>query len=200
MANFKHPFSGDSPLHYAVLSNHSKRKQICELLIRKNANLNEKNKDFLGPIHLAAENSKFDALELLLKNGAKINILDGLGQTALHRCARDGNVGSAQILLSYGADIAIVSLQGYSADQLAKENVQKLLANHKLTSTGDMEYKLLEASRAGELEIVKTIVNTYPNLVNCRDIDGRQSTPLHFAAGINQNFLNSFFINFYLRL
>lgn len=183
MANFKHPFSGDTPLHYAVVCNHSKRKQISDLLIRKNANLNEKNKDFLSPLHLAADNSKFDVMELLLKNGAKVNILDGLGQTSLHRSARDGNVPSAQILLSYGADTSIISLQGYNADQIAKENVQKLLANHRLTSTGDTEYKLLEASRAGELEVVKTILNTYPHLVNCRDIDGRQSTPLHFAAG-----------------
>lgn len=184
--NFKHPFTGDTPLHYAVVLNHSKRKQICELLIRKNANLNEKNKDMLAPLHMAADNSKCDSMELLLKNGAKVNLTDGLGQTALHRCARDGNVGSAQILLSYGADTSIVSLQGYSADQLAKENVQKLLANHRLTSTGDMEYKLLEASRAGELEPVKTILDAYPHLVNCRDVDGRQSTPLHFAAGYNR--------------
>ncbi|XP_054166448.1 poly [ADP-ribose] polymerase tankyrase-2-like [Oppia nitens] len=186
ITNFKHPFTGDSPLHYAVLCSHSKRKQICEFLIRKNANLNEKNKDFLAPIHLAADNSKFDVLELLLKNGSKVNILDGLGQTALHRCARDGNIGAVQTLLSYGADISIVSLQGYTVDQMAKENVQKLLINHRLTTTGDIEYKLLEASKAGELEVVKTILTTYPHLVNCRDIDGRQSTPIHFAAGYNR--------------
>ncbi|CAG2160731.1 unnamed protein product [Oppiella nova] len=186
MANFKHPFTGDSPLHCVVLCAHSKRKQICDLLIRKNANLNEKNKDFLSPLHLAADNSKFDVLELLLKNGAKVNILDALGQTALHRCARDGNVGAAQILLSYGADTSIVSIQGYSAEKLAKANVQKLLANHRLTSTGDTEYKLLEASKIGDLDVVKAILNTYPHLVNCRDLDGRQSTPIHFAAGYNR--------------
>ncbi|CAG2101522.1 unnamed protein product [Medioppia subpectinata] len=186
MVNFKHPFTGDTPLHYTVLCSHSKRKQICDLLIRKNANLNEKNKDFLSPLHLAADNSRFDVLELLLKHSAKVNILDGLGQTALHRCAREDNVSAAQILLSYGADTTIVSLQGYTAEQLAKDNVQKLLANHRLTSTGDTEYKLLEASKAGELDVVKAILKSYPHLVNCRDLDGRLSTPIHFAAGYNR--------------
>lgn len=186
IVNFKQPFTGDSPLHYAVMCTHSKRKQIAELLIRKNANLNEKNKDFLTPLHLAADKAHYDVMEILLKHGAKVNALDGLGQSALHRCAREGNIQACQILLSYGADTSIVSLQGYSPDQVAKENVQKLLANHRLTSTGDTEYKLLEASKAGELEIVSTILNAHPHLVNCRDVDGRQSTPLHFAAGYNR--------------
>ncbi len=186
IVNFKHPFTGDTPLHFAAICSHSKRKQICELLIRKNANLNEKNKDFLTPLHLASDKFHYEVMEILLKHGAKVNVLDGLGQSALHRCAREGNVQACQVLLSYGADTSIVSLQGYTADQMAKENVQKLLANHRLTSTGDLEYKLLEASKSGEIEIVRTILNSHPHLVNCRDVDGRQSTPLHFAAGYNR--------------
>lgn len=186
IVNFKHPFTGDTPLHYSVLCIHSKRKQIAELLIRKNANLNDKNKDLLTPLHLAGDKSHYDVMEILLKHGAKINSLDGLGQSALHRCARDGNNQACQILLSYGADTTIVSLQGYTPDQVAKENIQKLLANHRLIATGDTEYKLLEAAKAGELDIVKAILNAHPHLVNCRDVDGRQSTPLHFAAGYNR--------------
>lgn len=184
--NFKHPFTGATPLHYAVVSSHPKRKAIVETLIRKGANLSEKNKDLLTPLHLAADKSHFDVMELLLKNGAKINSLDDLGQTVLHRCAKEENVQACQILLSYGADTTIMNFQGYTADKVAKENVQKLLANHRLTSTGDAEYKLLEASKSGEVDVVKAILNAHPQLVNCRDADGRQSTPLHFAAGYNR--------------
>lgn len=171
--NFKHIFTGDTPLHCVILSNHPKRKQIAEILIKKGVNLNEKNRDFLSPLHLAADKSQHDLLELFLKHGAKVNILDALGQTALHRCAREGNLHSCQILLSYGVDTSIVSLQGFTADQVAKENIQKLLLNHKLTATGHAEYKLLESSKAGELDSVKAILDTHPHLVNCRDIDGR---------------------------
>lgn len=48
------------------------------------------------------------------------------------------------------------------------------------------EYQLLEASKAGNVDIVDRILNARPELVNCRDFDGRQSTPLHFAAGYNR--------------
>lgn len=78
--NFKNPFTGNTPLHYVVMCAHSKRKQIAELLIRKNANLSEKNKDFLTPLHLAADKSQYDLMEIFLKHGAKVNVLDGLGQ------------------------------------------------------------------------------------------------------------------------
>ena len=35
------------------------------------------------------------------------------------------------------------------------------------------EYQLLEASKAGDLELVKKIVNLHPHIVNCRDLDGK---------------------------
>ena len=63
---------------------------MTELLIRKGANINEKNKEFLAPLHIAADKSHIDVLEVLLKHGAKVNILDCLGQTALHRAAKQG--------------------------------------------------------------------------------------------------------------
>lgn len=85
VVNFKHPYTGDTPLHCAVASPYPKRKQVIESLIRKNAALNEKNKDFLTPLHVATDHSHYDAMDVLLRHNAKVNALDGLGQTALHR-------------------------------------------------------------------------------------------------------------------
>ena len=34
--------------------------------------------------------------------------------------------------------------------------------------------------------MVKKVVLDHPHIVNCRDLDGRHSTPLHFAAGYNR--------------
>lgn len=78
-------------------------------------------------LHLATDNSHYDLMDVLLRHGAKVNALDGLGQTALHRCARDDNTQAARILLSYNVDVSIVSLQGYTAAQVASENVAKML-------------------------------------------------------------------------
>ena len=45
----------------------------------------------------------------------------------MHRCGREGDVASCRILLQYGIDSSIISLQGYTAIQLATEPVQRLL-------------------------------------------------------------------------
>ena len=63
----------------------------------------------------------------------------------------------------------------------------------------DLEYQLLEAAKAGDLDNVRRILSLVGGgssgntpspaalqLVNCRDLDGRHSTPLHFAAGYNR--------------
>ena len=85
VVNFKHPYTGDTPLHCAVVSSSPKRKQTIEILIRRNPTLNERNKDFLTPLHVAADHSHYDAMDILLRHNAKVDALDGLGQTALHR-------------------------------------------------------------------------------------------------------------------
>lgn len=184
--SFKHPFSGDTALHCAVMSSFPKWKQAVELLLRKNASVNDKNKDLLTPLHLAADKSHFDVIDLLVKNGAKVNALDSLGQTALHRCSRAGNVQACRLLLSYGVDPTIVSVQGYTASQVASEAAQTTLHVEPHRGSADVEYQLLEAAKAGDLEIVKKLVTAHTGIVNCRDVDGRQSTPLHFAAGYNR--------------
>ncbi|GFR86628.1 poly [ADP-ribose] polymerase [Elysia marginata] len=186
IVNFKHPYSGDSALHCAAASPYPKRKQVVELLIRKGANLNDKNKDYLASLHIAADKAHYDVMDVLLKHGAKVNTLDGLGQTALHRVAQQGNMQACRLLMSYAIDPGIVSLQGYTAAQLATENIQKLLREDPPVGGTDIDIQLLDAAKAGDLDLVKKLVATNLHAVNCRDVDGRHSTPLHFAAGYNR--------------
>uniref|UniRef100_A0ABM0N060 Poly [ADP-ribose] polymerase n=1 Tax=Saccoglossus kowalevskii TaxID=10224 RepID=A0ABM0N060_SACKO len=186
IVNFKHPLTNDTPLHCTAASVYPKRKQATELLIRKGGNLNDKNKEFLTPLHVATDKGHFDVMETLLKHGAKVNGLDSLGQTALHRSARDGSSQGCRLLLTYGVDPSIISLQGVSAAQVATENIKKMLQEEPPISGPDENYQLLEAAKAGDLETVKGILSKNPHLVNCRDVEGRHSTPLHFAAGYNR--------------
>uniref|UniRef100_A0A452ILP9 Poly [ADP-ribose] polymerase n=1 Tax=Gopherus agassizii TaxID=38772 RepID=A0A452ILP9_9SAUR len=181
--NFKQPQSHETALHCAVASLHPKRKQVTELLLRKGANVNEKNKDFMTPLHVAAERAHNDVMEVLHKHGAKMNALDALGQTALHRAALAGHLQTCRLLLNYGSDPSIISLQGFTAAQMGNEAVQQILSENTPVRTSDVDYRLLEASKAGDLETVKQLCS--PQNVNCRDLEGRHSTPLHFAAGYN---------------
>uniref|UniRef100_A0A803V5Q9 Poly [ADP-ribose] polymerase n=1 Tax=Ficedula albicollis TaxID=59894 RepID=A0A803V5Q9_FICAL len=182
--NFKQPQSHETALHCAVAALHPKRKQVTELLLRKGANVNEKNKDFMTPLHVAAEKAHNDVMEVLHKHGAKMNALDTLGQTALHRAALAGHLQTCRLLLSYGSDPSIISLQGFTAAQMGNEAVQQILSESTPVRTSDVDYRLLEASKAGDLETVKQLCS--PQNVNCRDLEGRHSTPLHFAAGYNR--------------
>ena len=70
-----------SSQHAAVSSPFVKRKPVAELLVRRGAALNEKNKELLTPLHVAADCNHADSVELLLKHGAKVNALDSHGQT-----------------------------------------------------------------------------------------------------------------------
>lgn len=126
--NFVNAYTGDTSIHCVMQCVYPKRKQVLEILLRKGVLLNEKNKDFLTPLHIAADNVELlDVMDTLLRAGAKPNSLDGLGQTALHRAARLDNVQACRLLLSYSVDPNIISLQGYTAAQLASENVLKIL-------------------------------------------------------------------------
>uniref|UniRef100_A0A8C1MQW2 Poly [ADP-ribose] polymerase n=1 Tax=Cyprinus carpio TaxID=7962 RepID=A0A8C1MQW2_CYPCA len=182
--SFKHPHSHDSALHCAVASPHPKRKQVTELLLRKGANIHEKNKDFMTPFHVASERGHNDVLEVLQKHGAKVNAVDTLGQTALHRAALAGHIQTCRLLLSYGADPSIISLQGFTASQMGNEAVQQILNENIPPRNSDVDYRFLEAAKAGDLDTVKQLCS--PQNVNCRDLEGRHSTPLHFAAGYNR--------------
>ncbi|XP_077062293.1 poly [ADP-ribose] polymerase tankyrase-2-like isoform X3 [Siphateles boraxobius] len=172
--NFKHPLTQETALHCVSTSPYPKRKEICELLLRKGANVNEKNKDFLTPLHLAAEKSHNDIIEVLVKHEAKVNAVDNLGQTALHRAAHRGHLQTCHMLLSAGCDPLITSLQ----------SIQEILQVGTFTGDSDTDRQLLEASKSGDLAVVKKLCTLQS--VNCRDLEGRQSTPLHFAAGYNR--------------
>lgn len=52
--------------------------------------------------------------------------------------------------------------------------------------SADIECQLLEAAKSGDLDQVQRLLSSYPHAVNCRDLDGRHSTPLHFASGYNR--------------
>ncbi|XP_074928792.1 poly [ADP-ribose] polymerase tankyrase-2 isoform X4 [Chelonoidis abingdonii] len=182
--NFKHPQTHETALHCAAASPYPKRKQVCELLLRKGANINEKTKDFLTPLHVASEKAHNDVVEVVVKHEAKVNALDNLGQTSLHRAAHSGHLQTCRLLLSSGCDPSIVSLQGFTALQMGTESVQQLLQEGIPLGNSDADRQLLEAAKAGDVDTVKKLCTIQS--VNCRDIEGRQSTPLHFAAGYNR--------------
>ncbi|CAF3561497.1 unnamed protein product [Rotaria sp. Silwood1] len=192
--NFRHFKTGDSPLHVACTSSSSKhRRQIFEMLIRRGALVNALNTAQMAPIHICAAADHDDLLEILFKHNADINLLDGQGQTSLHHAVKNGHLNACRFLITHKIDTSIVSSYGQTAlDMASASNIQQLLMtyeNEKVILTPnitDLQLQLLEASKSGDLDVVKRVLTFNPSLVNCRDVQGRNSTPLHFAAGYNR--------------
>ncbi|VVC86809.1 unnamed protein product [Leptidea sinapis] len=101
LVNYQHLGTGDRPLHCAAASLYPKRKQVMEMLLRKGARVNEKNKEGQTPLHVATEHSHLDAMDLLLRHGAKVNACDARGETALSLAARRDSGAACRLLLAY---------------------------------------------------------------------------------------------------
>jgi len=184
LLSFRHPYTQDMALHYLAMSSHPKRRAATDFLLRKGIDVNTRNNEKMTPLHVASENGQLDFATLLLKSGADVNAIDNLGQTALHRSAQNGHVSVSEVLLQNGADASISSLQGYRASQNCSESVKKILKVYEEPTTKEADRHILEAAKAGDMEILKRMITT--QTVNCQDVDGRHSTPLHFAAGYNR--------------
>ena len=91
------------------------------------------------------------------------------------------------MLLGRGADYKARNAVGQTAADIGGAEIftdtQHAATDIGATST-DQNAFFLEAARAGNLESVRQLCSAQN--VNCRDIEGRHSTPLHFAAGYNR--------------
>ena len=79
-------------------------KEFCELLERKNIDLNTRNEDNDTFLIYAVKCKVMDFVLYLIKKGIDINLENKYGNTALHYAFSDQNFKLADILLKNGAD------------------------------------------------------------------------------------------------
>jgi ankyrin repeat protein len=68
-------------LHYAAARNNS---EIIDVLLKKGANIEEKNIDGKTPLYIAIMFESLDAIKILLENGANKNVYDNIGHHLLY--------------------------------------------------------------------------------------------------------------------
>ncbi|MCP9262962.1 Poly [ADP-ribose] polymerase [Dirofilaria immitis] len=163
-----------TPLHFAAGYN---RIEVLKYLLEKGANVEAKDTGWLVPLHNACAYGHLVVAELLIKHGANLNAADKWGYTPLHETALKGKFDVCKLLLLSGADPKHKGRDGKIPLDVVKEgadDVYDLLRGDEA---------VLEAAKEGDVEKIRKII--IPATINCRDIRGRFSTPLHLAAGYN---------------
>ncbi|KAL3989932.1 Ankyrin repeats (3 copies) family protein [Acanthocheilonema viteae] len=163
-----------TPLHFAAGYN---RVEVLKYLLEKGANVEARDTGWLVPLHNACAYGHLVVAELLVKHGANLNAIDKWGYTPLHEAALKGKFDVCKLLLLSGADQKHKGRDGKTPLDVVKEGAEDV---YNLLR-GDEA--VLEAAKEGDVEKIRKII--IPATINCRDVRGRFSTPLHLAAGYN---------------
>ncbi|HXJ56652.1 MAG TPA: ankyrin repeat domain-containing protein [Verrucomicrobiae bacterium] len=135
-------------------------RQMAELLIERNANVNLENQKNT-PLLIAANNGFKSIVELLLAKGADISATDARERTALHIAAADNRKEIAEVLLARKADLNARSSEGsplFLAVQRGLVNMASLL----ISRGADVDAK---APPNGRTALVQAIANLNQGLV-----------------------------------
>ncbi|MBQ9243777.1 MAG: ankyrin repeat domain-containing protein [Proteobacteria bacterium] len=146
--NTKDKFSGNTPLHLAVIRGHL---EVIKLLISSNANVNARTNFGTSPLHFAFNRTEsMEAVKLLISSGADVNAKDDFGSTPLHEAAFGQNLvvleesdatekdkrelteryaNAMEMLIAAGADISAKDNDGKTPLDVAVEKNRGALAN-----------------------------------------------------------------------
>lgn len=129
------------------------------------------------PLHNACSYGHYEVAQLLVQKGANVNATDLWKFTPLHEASSKGKLDIVKLLLTHGADPHKKNRDGHCPLDLVRpedEEIVDLLQGN---------IAILDAAKKGELGRLARLVTA--DNVNCRDSQGRNSTPLHLAAGYN---------------
>jgi ankyrin repeat protein len=152
---------GWTPLHTAAAYGH---KEIVELLLASNAEVNAKDNGGGTPLCFAASNGKKEVAELLLAKGAEVNSKSNRHSTPLHTAAFNDHEDIAKLLLANGAEVNAKDDDGNTPLHDAASGGQAT-ATPSPSPRGKSVAALLLANKSE---------------VNAKNIEGR--TPLDHAA------------------
>lgn len=164
-------------LHWAVAAG---RKEVVELLLSKNADVNAQNAHTPSPLHLAAANGNRPLIELLLKHGADVNRGAPAGPTPLQEAAIHNHTDVVGILLKSGATQNLFShaASGHVAEvrQLLEQDPSRAVRPDGWDRT-PLDY----AAGAGRIEVAQLLLSY--GVKESRPADAYpRDTAVHWAA------------------
>ncbi|CAC5415466.1 unnamed protein product [Mytilus coruscus] len=166
------------------------QKQVVELLIKNNANINECNRKGVSPLMAACSEGKLDVVNVLIQHLQSKDILmfDNDGRSALFMACKKGYDEIVDILLKEKADALKCDWHQRSplfiASALGHENVVSLLVTNKdsfMLLDEDGKSPLYIACEKGRDGIVEIILDTCPPGV-IEKSDKKRRSPLYAAC------------------
>ncbi|PIO29551.1 hypothetical protein AB205_0020880, partial [Aquarana catesbeiana] len=120
-----------------------------------------------------------DVVEHLLQTGANVHARDDGGLIPLHNACSFGHAEVVTLLLCQGADPNARDNWNYTPlhEAAIKGKIDVCIDHFRMTK---LKAELQPHNFLCHLQLCS------PQNVNCRDLEGRHSTPLHFAAGYNR--------------
>jgi hypothetical protein len=140
---------GSHALHVAAFLGQA---QLCELFLRRGANINLARKDGFTPLYIASENGHVAAVGTLLGGRAAVDQPMNDGATPLWVASLNGHAAVVEALLDGGANPALTDEQGSTAAQAALQANFPMIVALCDPSLADREgQKLRDAFQAAPL-------------------------------------------------
>ena len=141
--------------------------EIVELLLKKGADIEAKDKSDWTPISYACWNGRIQTVRLLLDNGANINSVDNDGFTPLKRASRRGHKETFKLLLEYGADIKVRDIYNNMCLEYECKGVWKEEYTQELIITGQpINIKLFD----DEIGILPSLKVKYKEIIEMSEL------------------------------
>ncbi|MGH0149174.1 UNVERIFIED_CONTAM: hypothetical protein FKN15_062839 [Acipenser sinensis] len=188
LINATEPNGGESALHLASVANNI---GMCSFLLSLGAHANVQDLCGCTPVMKAAELGHDNIVEALTEAGADMTIVDNEGKGILFYCIYPSkrHLRCAQIALKHGADVNNCSLGGKPVFMVACEqavncstmclNILEREADPNATDESTGCTALMEATRAGAVELVRAILQRGGNI---NSLDKMRNHASHFAA------------------
>ena len=174
-----------TPLHEAAMGGH---RDIVQLLLEKNAEIETTDSFEQTPLHLAATGGHRDIVQLLLEKNAKIETRHNFGETPLHAAARPGYRDVVQLLLEKNAQIEATDTWGQAPLHLAAENGHRDVVQLLLEMNAEIEAKSSSGESPLHLAVIQSQIKVAQLLleqkaqIETRDAAGQ--TPLSRAIDV----------------